>query len=112
MPIVGVMEQRNQPDYWSEHPKHPVKDWQYEVENGDTREGYWDWVRARSEAPDSKLYVVVYSHRHGIDAWPTFRTEAPGSDEIIEELRAADTWDERDDQDEMTYIEVLGPFQA
>ena len=105
------MEQRNQPDYWSEHPNHPVEDWQYEVENGDTREGYWDWVRARSaEAPESKLYVIVYNHRHGIDAWPTYRTEAPSSDDIIEELKASDEWDERDESDELTYVEVRGPF--
>ena len=29
---------------WGEHPDHPVTDWQYEVANGDTRQGYWDWV--------------------------------------------------------------------
>lgn len=30
--------------YWAEHPKYPVSDWQYEVANGDTRHGYWQWV--------------------------------------------------------------------
>jgi len=29
---------------WGEHPDYPVSDWQYEVANGDTRLGYWDWV--------------------------------------------------------------------
>jgi hypothetical protein len=29
---------------WGEHPDYPVVDWQYEVANGDTRQGYWDWV--------------------------------------------------------------------
>lgn len=31
--------------YWGQSKKFPVKDWQYEVANGDTRHGYWDWVR-------------------------------------------------------------------
>jgi hypothetical protein len=29
---------------WDDHPDYPVKDWQYEVANGDTRLGYWDWI--------------------------------------------------------------------
>lgn len=29
---------------WAEYPKFPLKDWYYEVANGDTRLGYWDWV--------------------------------------------------------------------
>jgi len=31
-------------DYWGEHPDYLVEDWQYLIANGDTREGYWDWV--------------------------------------------------------------------
>jgi hypothetical protein len=30
--------------HWGKHPRWPVEDWQYEVANGDTRLGYWDWV--------------------------------------------------------------------
>lgn len=30
--------------YWGEHPDFPVVDWQYEVANDGTREGYWEWV--------------------------------------------------------------------
>lgn len=30
--------------HWEEHPEHPASDWQYEVANGDTRLGYWDWL--------------------------------------------------------------------
>lgn len=32
-----------------EHPALPVADWKIEVENDDTRLGYWDWVVARLE---------------------------------------------------------------
>lgn len=36
-------------DYWGEDDKHPLNDWKYEVENGDTRAGYWQWVKSRRE---------------------------------------------------------------
>ena len=29
---------------YGNHPEYPVRDWKYEVENGDTRLGYWAWV--------------------------------------------------------------------
>jgi hypothetical protein len=32
--------------YWGEHPKATLEEWQIEVKNGDTRRGYWAWVRA------------------------------------------------------------------
>jgi hypothetical protein len=34
---------------WSQHPRFPVSDWQYEVTNDTTRLGYWDWVVAKIE---------------------------------------------------------------
>jgi len=34
---------------WGEHPDHLVEDWQYEVANGDTRSGYWEWVANKIE---------------------------------------------------------------
>ena len=34
---------------WRDHPDFPSKDWKYEVSNGDTRAGYWDWVLSRLE---------------------------------------------------------------
>ncbi|WP_262030630.1 hypothetical protein [Microvirga sp. Mcv34] len=34
---------------WDDHPDFPSEDWKYEVENGDTRRGYWDWVAAKLE---------------------------------------------------------------
>lgn len=33
--------------YWGELATYPRTDWQYEVANGDTLEGYWDWVIAK-----------------------------------------------------------------
>jgi hypothetical protein len=34
---------------WQEDPKFPSSDWRYEVENGDTRLGYQDWLEAQYE---------------------------------------------------------------
>ena len=31
-------------DVWKSHPRFPRQDWMYEVENGDTILGYWEWV--------------------------------------------------------------------
>jgi hypothetical protein len=40
-------------DYWQdEYPEYPVCDWQYEVAEGNTRLGYWEWCLGR-EAMDS-----------------------------------------------------------
>ena len=33
-----------------EDPTYPVRDWQYQVANGDTRLGYAEWVRNEREA--------------------------------------------------------------
>ena len=34
--------------YWAEHPRYPSADWRYEIANGDTREGYWEWCSTRA----------------------------------------------------------------
>jgi len=40
--------------FWEEHPEHCVEDWQYEVANGDTRLGYWEWVVCQIEAAENE----------------------------------------------------------
>lgn len=38
-------------DYWGgENADWPVVDWKYDVANGDTRLGYWEWVEANKDA--------------------------------------------------------------
>ncbi|QRM34823.1 hypothetical protein [Microvirga sp. VF16] len=39
---------------WDDHPDYPSEDWKYEVENGDTRRGYWDWVAAKLEEAEDE----------------------------------------------------------
>ncbi len=34
---------------WGSDPDFPVADWQYEVANDDTRQGYWEWVEQNRE---------------------------------------------------------------
>lgn len=55
LPDCGVMEHCEAPateerDPWGSNPDYPVEDWQYQVTNGDTRRGYWDWVDAEIAA--------------------------------------------------------------
>ena len=40
--------------FWGEHQRFPVSDWQYEVSNDDTRQGYWQWVVNRIEATSNE----------------------------------------------------------
>lgn len=35
--------------YWDAHATWPVEDWKTEVDNGDTRHGYWEWVANQIE---------------------------------------------------------------
>ena len=40
-------------DLWGEHPQYPKSDWKYEVENGDTFLGYWEWVYCKLDEADA-----------------------------------------------------------
>ena len=50
MPTALALASRH--GYWKEHPEFPVTDWQYEVQNDETRLGYWEWVVGKLEATD------------------------------------------------------------
>jgi len=60
-----------------------------------------------TDEPDSeaaaRIWVVVYTHRHGVDAWPLVSAERPSEDEVIATL---EEWEP--DRDET--IEVVGPW--
>ena len=32
---------------WGEHPDHPIDEWQRDVDAGNTRLGYFEWVAAK-----------------------------------------------------------------
>lgn len=49
-----------------------------------------------------KLWIVLYHHRHGVDAWPRFSDARPDPE------REAAGVDFEEDRDES--IEVIGPF--
>jgi len=34
---------------WADYPDYPREDWKYEVANGDTNQGYWEWVKHQAE---------------------------------------------------------------
>ena len=44
----------SRPNVWEDDPDFPSRDWITEVENGDERRGYHDWVAAQKEIAASK----------------------------------------------------------
>ena len=36
--------------YPADNSDYPIEDWQYEVQNGDTRLGYQEWLKHKREA--------------------------------------------------------------
>ena len=55
-----------------------------------------------------QIWIVLYSHKHGIDTWPIFKPAT--TEEVIDTLRKDGSWDEDEDQDELSYVEVRGPW--
>lgn len=48
-PCNPELESKKERDPWGETKEHPREDWRYEVANGDTNLGYWDWVDHKVE---------------------------------------------------------------
>jgi len=38
--------------HWANDPRYPPEDWQCEVQNGDTRLGYAQWVEGKRSAEE------------------------------------------------------------
>ena len=57
-----------------------------------------------------KLYIVVWNHKYGADAWPVFADSQPPIGEIEQGLRDSGDWTESDDDRPDTYLDVYGPF--
>lgn len=56
-----------------------------------------------SEKQTPSIWVVVYEHRHGVDAWPVVAMEEPSEEELIASL---EEWE----PDRGETIEVVGPW--
>jgi hypothetical protein len=54
------------------------------------------------------VWVVVYEHKHGVDAWPT--ATKPTIEQVKEQMRAEGSWDDDDEDDERNNIEIRGPW--
>lgn len=37
---------------WDQHHEYPAEDWSHEIQNGDTRLGYHEWVNAKLESDE------------------------------------------------------------
>ena len=51
------------------------------------------------------IWIVLYHHRHGTDAWPYVSVAAPDLEVVASDL---DDWEP--DRDE--YLETFGPFEV
>jgi len=47
-----------EPSHWTDIDGYPVKDWQYQVANGDTRLGYLDWTKHAEESDTVPMRTI------------------------------------------------------
>lgn len=47
--VAQLREKYDSDEGWGSHPKFTMEDWQFEVSEGDTRRGYWEWVSVQLE---------------------------------------------------------------
>ncbi len=52
--ITATMAPKEVFDYWGEDQEFPRRDWQYQVGNGDTNQGYWEWVEHEREITEDE----------------------------------------------------------
>ncbi len=57
----------------------------------------------RSEREVKRLWIIVYHHRHGCDAWPTYGATEPDLDLVAKDL---DNWEPEREE----WLELFGPF--
>ena len=50
-----------------------------------------------------QFWIVIYSHRHGIDTWPVWGKTPPDLDMVANHL---EDWE----PDREEYLELVGPF--
>jgi len=57
-----------------------------------------------------KIWVIIYYHKYGTDAWPMVRSSRPTETGVKRSLRREGTWTEEDDMRDDSWIEILGPW--
>ena len=50
-----------------------------------------------------QLWIIIYSHRHGVDAWPVISKESPDLEKVADDMQG---WE----PDREEYLEVRGPW--
>jgi hypothetical protein len=55
LPRPGGLEQwlLTYTGHWDTHPEYPRADWQHEVANGETMQGYRDWLRSKAQEKEN-----------------------------------------------------------
>jgi hypothetical protein len=51
--LAHRIEDLKRQNLWNDVPEYPRSDWRYQVGNGDTNLGYWDWVEHQLEADNN-----------------------------------------------------------
>lgn len=92
-------------DPWENHSDFPVKDWKYEVANGDTRLGYAAWREHQLEIREEEPQVVWIVWGNGESATPgkyAFDTQVELDAFLlaVSESDGWDNWEQFDTQEE------------
>ena len=49
-------------DLWQQDPEYPLSDWQHEVSNNETRQGYWEWVNHQKGIAKEEVDLCECGH--------------------------------------------------
>jgi hypothetical protein len=79
MSVVADLKILRSQNIWNEHKDFPLEDWQYEVANGDTRLGYWEWAIAQAENHQDPDMEHEEDHHRKLPYEMTFTVPIGGS---------------------------------
>lgn len=61
--------------HWASRPRFPVEDWQYEVANGDTRQGYATWLYDKLAEDDGEIWECFFFCLNCGNEWESAKSE-------------------------------------
>jgi hypothetical protein len=102
------------PPQWALHHQYPLDDWRLEVENGDTRLGYVEWVNhligVEKEEEEQAVKPKTYNHTFTLAFSVSGCTDPEGEGITAEEYRSAleKRMDDLDSEGDLVWEEALG----
>ena len=73
--IEQELEELFTPSPWATHARFPVSDWQYEVANGDTRQGYATWLYNKLAEDDGEIRECFFFCPNCGNEWESAKSE-------------------------------------